>query len=106
MSERQPNCSFCGRHKDDVSVLMDGPGVMICDICVKSCTVELADPNAGETTEPHKECSFCSFLQNMPFIQPLGQEGRRLFRGLTHSICDDCLNTCNEAIQECLNDES
>jgi len=30
-------CSFCGRTKEEVHVLITGPGVNICDKCVGAC---------------------------------------------------------------------
>jgi hypothetical protein len=30
-------CSFCGRRAQDVALLITGPGVAICDECVKLC---------------------------------------------------------------------
>lgn len=30
-------CSFCDRTNNDVSVMIAGPGVCICDICVLLC---------------------------------------------------------------------
>jgi ATP-dependent Clp protease ATP-binding subunit ClpX len=31
------NCSFCGKHADQVDRLVAGPGVFICDECIKVC---------------------------------------------------------------------
>ena len=31
---RQLRCSFCGRSRDQVTKLVSGPGVYICDRCV------------------------------------------------------------------------
>jgi len=31
-------CSFCGKTKDEVKKLVQGPGVLICDSCVAACT--------------------------------------------------------------------
>ena len=30
-------CSFCGKHKDDVSRIIAGPNVHICEECVNVC---------------------------------------------------------------------
>lgn len=30
-------CSFCGKNRDEVSNLIVGPGVFICDECVELC---------------------------------------------------------------------
>ncbi|MBK7975519.1 MAG: LD-carboxypeptidase [Deltaproteobacteria bacterium] len=39
-------CSFCGKTPDEVSSLVAGPGVAICDACVTVCN-ELAEENPG-----------------------------------------------------------
>ncbi len=31
------SCSFCSKNKDEVSRLIAGPGVYICDECIDSC---------------------------------------------------------------------
>ncbi len=33
-----PTCSFCGRTEEDVSKLISGPNVYICDNCIRLCT--------------------------------------------------------------------
>jgi len=108
LSKRDYRCSFCGKHKDEVALIIDGPGVMICGGCVRSYTELSKDTQNGEKTEPHTQCSFCSFLSEMrrsmptwmqPFLVP-SVGGRRLFRGGDYCICDDCLDLCNEIIVE------
>jgi hypothetical protein len=42
------SCSFCGKSKDEVSRLIAGPGVYICDECVGLCDEILADHAATE----------------------------------------------------------
>ncbi len=43
-------CSFCGKHKDALSVLIVGPRVSICDECVGLC-VSLYAQQFNETRE-------------------------------------------------------
>lgn len=31
------HCSFCGKHKDEVILLIQGPLVQICEECVELC---------------------------------------------------------------------
>lgn len=59
------HCSFCAKKQSDVTKLIAGPGVYICDQCVGSCTYALA---AGESTgsittiiykTAEERCSFC-----------------------------------------------
>ena len=30
-------CSFCGKSQDEVTRLVEGPGVYICDTCIEFC---------------------------------------------------------------------
>ena len=36
-------CSFCGKHENQVHRMIQGPGVRICDECVRLCTTILND---------------------------------------------------------------
>ena len=46
-------CSFCGKHQDKVGRLIAGPGVFICDECVRLCMniIEYKIPEPLEETE-------------------------------------------------------
>ena len=37
MTEQKLYCSFCAESQDDVTALVQGPGVHICDKCVGKC---------------------------------------------------------------------
>ena len=53
MARVRPNskrCSFCGKDQDQVSRLISGPGVYICDRCVDLCNEVIA--GAGPGCEP------------------------------------------------------
>jgi len=38
-----PRCSFCGKAKEQVAHLIAGPGVFICDECIRLCNVIIAE---------------------------------------------------------------
>lgn len=38
-----PRCSFCGKSKNQVTKLVAGPGVYICDRCVALCNQVIAE---------------------------------------------------------------
>jgi ATP-dependent protease Clp ATPase subunit len=80
------HCSFCGRAQGQVAKLIAGPGIrFICDGCV---TLARTWPPAGD---PHGSCSFC------------GRPAATVARLVTHeaaSICDGCLDLCDEIIAE------
>jgi acyl carrier protein len=50
-------CSFCGKNKDQVKVLIQGPGVLICDECVVLCNeiIEEHQKRMRELEERKKE---------------------------------------------------
>jgi ATP-dependent Clp protease ATP-binding subunit ClpX len=40
--EGSMNCSFCGKSQEEVLVLIEGPGVSICDECIAQCVRAMA----------------------------------------------------------------
>ena len=40
-------CSFCGKTQDEVSRLIEGPGVYICDSCISFCNSLLFEDDAA-----------------------------------------------------------
>jgi ATP-dependent Clp protease ATP-binding subunit ClpX len=40
-------CAFCNRTQDQVTHLVEGPGLYICDICIDGCIDTLAEKDAG-----------------------------------------------------------
>lgn len=38
---KRPRCSFCGKSRDDVSAMISGPSVYICDECVYLASVQI-----------------------------------------------------------------
>ena len=47
-SERnEPYCSFCGKYKGQVKLLISGPSVHICNECVRICQ-QLVDKHGAE----------------------------------------------------------
>lgn len=47
----QKTCSFCGKSSDMVNRLIAGPGVFICDECVKVCNTILQEEDAVEADD-------------------------------------------------------
>ena len=44
-------CSFCGRNAAEVSKLVAGPKVFICDACVAEASRIMSDPSIGESVQ-------------------------------------------------------
>ena len=47
--ERNIRCSFCGKSQDAVDRIIAGPGVFICNECIKICTNIIEDEDYDET---------------------------------------------------------
>ena len=50
-NEKEIRCSFCGKTQDEVTQLVEGPGVYICDSCISFCNelvFENAQPKRGK----------------------------------------------------------
>jgi ClpX C4-type zinc finger len=48
-------CSFCGKHQEQVQRLIAGPGIYICDECIRLCDEILADeapPSPSPASSP------------------------------------------------------
>jgi ATP-dependent protease Clp ATPase subunit len=78
-------CTFCERPPSEVSKLLAGPNVYICDGCLKR--VE----GAAERVHASKErCSFC------------GKKGpeRRVVAMAKASICTDCMTTARQILRD------
>jgi ATP-dependent protease Clp ATPase subunit len=80
------HCSFCGRAQGQVAKLIAGPDTrFICDGCV---ALARTWPAGGD---PQRSCSFC------------GRSAATVARLVTHeaaSICDECLDLCDEIVAE------
>ena len=49
-------CSFCGRGQDEVSRLIEGPDVFICDSCINFCSsLLLDDENAAKASKKREK---------------------------------------------------
>lgn len=52
-TEYNTSCSFCGKHQDEVSKLVSGPDVFICDECIELCNeIVQEEDNELDVLEP------------------------------------------------------
>lgn len=123
-------CTFCGRRKAEVSHLIAGPGVFICEKCVGLARGVIssgeaagtgADTAAGRLTavpgqEHRAQCSFCGkHRHQVPGMAGLAAEARPAEtrpaqprpaqtgqKGLKTpaAVCTECLELCDEIIAE------
>jgi hypothetical protein len=94
------SCAFCGASQGNVSKLIAGPGVAICDGCARLALDVLVEGESesgalalvGGDPRDRFRCSFC------------GKRSRRVGRLVTGSggvhICGECLDLCNEILRE------
>jgi hypothetical protein len=81
-ASKWPTCSFCGAHQQDVRKLIAGPGVYVCDGCVR---------RARRGFTPQEQCSFCT-KEAAPDL---------VVRGTAQvAICRECVDLCDEIIEE------
>jgi ribosomal protein L37AE/L43A len=84
-------CSFCEKKKNEVGKLISGPGVYVCNSCVADFNGCLADPTYLGAREVR--CSFCG--KNAIMV-------KRVIAGPGPGpyICDECVDLCNEILEE------
>jgi hypothetical protein len=92
---RDAVCTWCGRSPSEVSKLIAGPTVYICDDCVASAERAMSgaaaahemvkQPDAG----PRGRCSFCSKRR---------MDKRPIVAAPAGNICGPCLRICREIL--------
>ena len=65
--DNEIRCSFCGKTQDELTRLVEGPGVYICDNCIEFCNALLFDDEGGAQKKRKKK-------QNEEFVLPKPQE--------------------------------
>ena len=65
--DNEIRCSFCGKTQDEVTRLVEGPGVYICDNCIEFCNALLSDDEEGMPKKRKKK-------QERDFVLPKPQE--------------------------------
>jgi hypothetical protein len=94
-------CSFCGKSQKQVSKLIAGPDVYICDECADKADRVMATGEVAATplsaVKPigvdvtRAQCSFCGKRRHQASGMALAAEG---------TICSECLALCLEIIGE------
>ncbi len=87
-------CTWCGRPPSEVSKLIAGPNVYICDACVESAERAAAGraaagPFAGLEKGRLARCAFCGKRH--------GQD-RRIVMASAGNICSNCLRACRDIL--------
>ena len=101
-SQDLPSCSFCGKSKKQVEVLIGVPQVYICGRCVSHAHAVIAEPGRTASTPiatlQHVsdaagagQCSFCGKRRHQ--VAAMGSAGGT-------RICNECLELCDEILSE------
>lgn len=89
------DCSFCGKKQAEVSKLIAGPAVFICNECVGDCNAALkhGEPTGNITIIVRETaaatCSFCGKKPN---------EVEGIVGVSTARICNECLKICGDIL--------
>jgi hypothetical protein len=88
-------CTWCSRPPSEVSKLIAGPNVFICDACVDAAEqVAAGRPEAGpfagvKTKGVAARCAFCGKRPGQNRALPSARAG---------DVCTDCLRVCREIL--------
>jgi hypothetical protein len=94
-AKRDAVCTWCERPPSEVSKLVAGPNVYICDSCLVLAEGALSgarrDTGGLKLAKPssRERCSFCSKRRS---------EERSLVMGAAANICSDCIRICREFV--------
>jgi ClpX C4-type zinc finger len=86
-------CTWCDRPPDEVSKLIAGPNVFICESCIEAAERALrGNGGAGlkrAAESARRRCAFCSKRTSRT---------RSLVVGPSADVCSDCLRVCREIL--------
>ena len=101
-------CTFCGKDQKQVTKLIAGPSVYICDGCVEVAksvissgqpvTTQVAELSAGSEQEPRVQCSFCGKCRDQ--VAGLVVSSAQTGRNTPATTCNECLDLCTEIVSE------
>ena len=101
-------CTFCGRHQTQVSKLIAGPGVFICDGCAGLARTVIGSGEPARTQaglisavpadEQRVQCGFCGKRRHQVAGLALSTAGTE--RNTPATVCTECLDLCDEIIAE------
>ena len=87
-TQRDAVCSWCKRPPAEVSRLIAGPDVYICDSCVDAAERTVSSSSFHPKTGTRQRCNFC---------RKRATDSRRLVTG-SANVCTDCLAVCREIL--------
>ena len=72
--KKEVRCSFCGKRESEVETIVSGPGVYICDECIKQCEYVLAGKYDAKSIESSAELPKPKEIKEILDQYVIGQE--------------------------------
>ncbi len=94
---RDATCTWCGRPPSEVSKLIAGPKVFICDRCVAAAE-KTASAAAPASAGPFARSGKHTILKRCAFCGKSAGRDRAVVTAEAGSVCTDCLRTCREIL--------
>jgi ClpX C4-type zinc finger len=101
-------CTFCGKRRAEVGVLIAGPGAFICPGCTglaqgvissgEGAGTPAGQLNAVPASEHRTQCSFCGRYRHQ--VPGLAVSSAQTERKAPATVCTECLELCDEIIAE------
>jgi hypothetical protein len=90
---RDAVCTFCGRPPSEVSKLVRGPNVFICDGCIGLAEHALSGVRGALAlaASGKSSCSFCGKRRS---------DKKAMVIGPTSNVCDACIGLCRQIIDD------
>jgi hypothetical protein len=95
---RDTVCTFCGRPPSEVSKLISGPNVFICDSCVSLAEASFSHGVGGGARGPlaaaqggRAACSFCGKRRSRE---------RPVVIGPASNVCNACIGLCRQILDD------
>jgi hypothetical protein len=86
-------CTWCDRPQSEVSKLIAGPNVFICESCIEAAEQALGGaPGIGlkrATAGAKGRCAFC---------RKRGSRKRWVVSGAAAAVCEECVRVCREIL--------
>ncbi|GII28974.1 ClpX C4-type zinc finger protein [Planotetraspora mira] len=93
-----PACGFCGAGKTEVTRLVAGPGVFICDGCVSIACRVVEEAGRPDASHAHLELVALPSALSCSFCDKSATEVSALVTGGGVRICEGCARFCDEII--------
>jgi hypothetical protein len=86
-------CTWCDRPASEVSKLIAGPNVFICESCIETAERAMhGAPGVGLKRAASKPAGRCAFCRRR------GSRQRVMIKGPAADVCDECLRICREIL--------